>query len=56
MSNAAHEKVKSLTPKQEERRQRILRAARDMVADHGFPDHALQPLQHERPAGDGVAA
>ena len=36
MSNAAHEKVKSLTPKQEERRQRILRAARDMVADHGY--------------------
>ncbi|MBT4162368.1 MAG: TetR/AcrR family transcriptional regulator [Gammaproteobacteria bacterium] len=30
------QKVKSLTPKQEDRRHRILSAARDMVADHGY--------------------
>ena len=36
MARAAPEKVKSLTPKQEERRQSILSAARDMVADHGY--------------------
>lgn len=29
-------KVKNLTPKQEDRRHRILSAARDMVADHGY--------------------
>jgi AcrR family transcriptional regulator len=36
MSQPELHKVKSLTPKQEERRQRILSAARDMVADHGY--------------------
>jgi len=36
MSRPEPDKVKSLTPKQEERRQRILSAARDMVADHGY--------------------
>jgi AcrR family transcriptional regulator len=29
-------KVKALTPRQEDRRKRILTAARDMVADHGY--------------------
>ena len=40
-------RVRNLTPKQEDRRQRILAAARDMVADHGYDGMVMSQVAEQ---------